>query len=802
MIKICPDKFPVEDETEELKEIFSQWPFELDHFQKFAVQAIEEGHHALITSHTGSGKTLGAEHAIQRFCRAGEKVVYTAPIKSLSNQKFHEFTEKYPDISFGILTGDIKFNPEADCVIATTEILRNALVPGDNNSKQEFTLDADSIRCVIFDEVHYINDASRGMVWEETIMRLPSKVQTVMLSATIDRAQQFAQWVAETTGRQVWLTSTDVRVVPLNHYSWWLLHPSSVKKLLGTPVEALVGDINDTFIPLKKANTRFKPQTVNNLHKVTREIAKQRVQLPRRKYVFNSIAQKLKGEGLLPAICFVFSRAKVMEHAAEIQHNLFGEGDKKRTAIVEQECKRVLMSKLPDFRDYENLPEFRQLVGLLQKGIAVHHSGMLPVLKEMVEMMFAKGFVKLLFATETFAVGINMPTKTVLFSSLEKFDGDGFRLLHSHEYTQMAGRAGRRGLDTVGHVIHLNNLFEVPYTQEYKRMLSGSPQSLVSKFDVNFDIVLRGSAGIADQSMMMLEIERELRAIQGSIDALEAKLAAKPPLKHSEEQLRDYHDLQTQIAFSKNKKRRRFIRQVKDLEQSCPGIDESYQAMQSYREMKDELTQRRQEYQRVTEYVERRTTELRHILQERDFMDEEGKLTIKGRLASCLQEVARLPFAEVLMAGEFDDLEADELAAMLSCFTSVRVSDDVKQHQPVVQAPRMKRIHDTFNRYYDLELKACGYVDDSYSMFHYDLQATVMAWCHAQNEIEAREVIQSLPIFLGEFSKAVLKINAIAQELQRVCEVMDPPNLQLKQQLSRIPEQTLKFVVSNQSLYV
>jgi len=804
-ISICPKVFPEDRETPELKKIFSTWPFELDHFQKFAVEGIEKGVHVLITAHTGSGKTVGAEHAIKKFCRAGERVIYTAPIKSLSNQKFHEFTKKYPDISFGILTGDIKFNPEADCVIMTTEILRNALV-GDR-PVADFVLDVGSVKCVIFDEVHYINDRDRGMVWEETFIRLPKRIQSVMLSATIDRAEDFAQWVATTTARHVWVASTDIRVVPLNHYSWWVLPSSSVKKFRGSRQEQLVGEINDTFMPLKKGGGAFKQDTVSKLHKVTREMETLRVPRPKRKYIFNQIAGKLKEKDMLPAICFVFSRAKVMEHAADIQFNLFGQGEEKRTAIVEKECKKVLMSKLPDYQDYEQLPEFRQIVGLLQKGIAVHHSGMLPVFKEMIEMMFDLGYVKLLFATETFAVGINMPTKTVLFSSLEKFDGDGFRMLLGHECTQMAGRAGRRGLDTVGHVIHLNNLFDVPYAHDYDRMLRGAPQSLVSKFDITFDIVLRGSAEIAGDSMMMLEIDRELRLIQESITNLGEKLAVPPAdFKHSREQVEAYETLLQEIQLSKNKKRKRLTRELREMENTSPGIADSFKALECYREMEKELDARTSEYDRVRQYVKRKTLDLQDALVKHGFMIPHTlQLTDKGTVASHINEVARLPFAEMIVEGCLEKLDLPTLAAVLSCFTSVRVSDDEREHKPTVQPDLMRKIERFYQHYYDLELQIQNHVDESSYRIHYDLQSPLVEWCNAETEDAARVVLEDIArraIFLGEFSKAVLKINSIGVELQKVCELMDPPRLELKQTLARLPSCTLKYVISNQSLYV
>ena len=237
MVKICSTNYSNHDE-ENYRDYFDKYPFPLSSFQKYAIEAIVEGHHILVTAHTGSGKTLPGEFAIEYFVGKGKKVIYTAPIKALSNQKFYEFTQKYPHISFGILTGDIKFNPEADVLIMTTEILQNTLYrrkTTDTNMSSNllmFDMDIDKeLACVIFDEVHYINDPERGKVWEETMMMLPAQIQMVMLSATLDQPEKFALWcenrhvdlpgnpgTSGTLGKKVYLTTTYERVVPLIHY--------------------------------------------------------------------------------------------------------------------------------------------------------------------------------------------------------------------------------------------------------------------------------------------------------------------------------------------------------------------------------------------------------------------------------------------------------------------------------------------------------------------------------------------------------------------------------------------------------
>ena len=225
MVKICDKPYDENEESSKYIQYFEEFPFSLSDFQKYAIQGIVEQQHVLVTAHTGSGKTLPAEFAIKYFTRQGKKVIYTSPIKALSNQKFYEFSKAFPNISFGILTGDIKFNPEADVLIMTTEILQNTLyLQNYKNEKSNellmFEMDMENdLGCVIFDEIHYINDKDRGKVWEETIMMLPQQIQMVMLSATIDKPEKFAKWCEEQKKtKNVYLASTNHRVVPLHHH--------------------------------------------------------------------------------------------------------------------------------------------------------------------------------------------------------------------------------------------------------------------------------------------------------------------------------------------------------------------------------------------------------------------------------------------------------------------------------------------------------------------------------------------------------------------------------------------------------
>jgi antiviral helicase SKI2 len=282
MVKICSDSYPKQQE-ERYSEHFEKYPFPLSSFQKYAIEAIVEGDHILVTAHTGSGKTLPAEFAIEYFVSQGKKVIYTSPIKALSNQKFYEFTKKFPHISFGVITGDIKCNPEADVLIMTTEILLNKLYQtnGKTTANMSFDMDIENeLACVIFDEVHYINDADRGKVWEQSIMMLPLNIQMVMLSATIDQPEKFALWcetrgsqiTSSTSSKKVYLTTTYERVVPLTHYSFITTNNGIFKAIKDKDLEKQIRDSTNTLFTIQNSKGIFDDVHYHKMKKMSRLI--------------------------------------------------------------------------------------------------------------------------------------------------------------------------------------------------------------------------------------------------------------------------------------------------------------------------------------------------------------------------------------------------------------------------------------------------------------------------------------------------------------------------------------------------
>ena len=853
----------------------------LSDFQKWAIKAIIEGDNVLITAHTGSGKTLPAEFAIKYFVSNGKKVIYASPIKALSNQKLYDMRRKFPHISFGILTGDCKDNPEADVLIMTTEILRNTLLNKKINAKAlaarchhtgacgcanpttqplMFEMDFEKdLAMVVFDEVHYINDAERGSVWEQAILMLPPQVQLLMLSATIDRPEDFAGWVegekrkqaqaqqaqaqqaqAEQSGqgtvthvKQMYLAPTYTRIVPLTHYMWLSVNAGSLKKAAKTPYEKKIEDLRCVPIPIATSAGSYMEENYYKMKDVTDYLYKNNTYM-KRQFVLEDILRYLKTKEMLPAICFVFSRKHVEQAAQEISFSLF-ENDSGLPALVEKECRHILASKLPNYQEYLELPEYKTIVGLLEKGIAIHHAGIIPVLREMVELLFEKGFIRLLIATETFAVGLNMPTKTVIFAGLTKYNGSTMRLLHPHEYTQMAGRAGRRGIDTIGHVFHCVNLFELPSTTEYKHMLTGPPQKLTSKFKISFNLALAmldAKQDIMDfmgQSMLSADINKELVGYQKqeekeqvTILAKEAQLKlCRTPLPV----LDRYNELTATITLLANSARKKARIELNSLEAEykflltdLPKLVALHEAQKNYATVQCCKTN-------TLNYIETTVNEIKTILKKNGFTYANGvgangvgangvgangvgltACTEKGHVAALLQEAHPLALADLYYGtNKFASLDAAQLAGLFSCFYPLAVSDELRIH--ACGYSTMKDITLLMKERLDYYLKC---EEDAYLItganydITYDLLPHVLAWCDSQNEVECKLAIQTMKketgVFIGEFVKALLKVNAIALEFERVCEMTQ--NIALLEKLREIPKLTLKYIATSQSLYL
>lgn len=423
----------------------------LDDFQVQAIMELLAGKSVLVSAPTGVGKTLIADYLIEAAIAKGDRIIYTAPIKALSNQKYKEFKALYGEDRVGIITGDVVIRPEAEVTLMTTEIFRNIL-------HQEVDR-LEGISHIIFDEVHYLSDEDRGTVWEESIIFMPEKMRMLGLSATIPNARELADWIAEIKNHEVAVITKHERAVPLEHFVF--------SKRTGAT----------TLAALTRSEEERRAQNLGEDDR--REQGRRRLPETSHRDLIRWIA-RAKG---LPCLYFVFSRRMCEEKAFELaqeQDFLTTEEKNQAEGIIDRLVKEY------DLGSWRTIPHVKSI---LLKGIAYHHAGLLPALKEIVETLFGLNLVRVMFATETFAVGINYPVRSVCFDAPTKWDGVTFRPMSTLEYFQMAGRAGRRGIDERGFVYILADLDRYR-PEDFPSTRVEDIEELRSRFNLSYNSVL------------------------------------------------------------------------------------------------------------------------------------------------------------------------------------------------------------------------------------------------------------------------------------------------------------------------
>lgn len=847
MVVICDAPYPPEREAI-YGDHFNKFPYPLSDFQKYSIQAIVDGHHTLVSAATGNGKTVSADFAIQHFVAQGKKVIYTCPIKSLSNQKFYDFSQKYPDIQFGIFTGDIKFNPTADVIFATAEILMNYLfsleAPVEGGASEDtppprqlqFQLDIQrDLACVVMDECHFILDEDRGNVWENTILMLPPHVQMVLLSATLDQPEKFAKF-CERGGapyKEVVWSSTMTRIVPLTHYGFMTTTESLFKKVRDKATQAMIREQTNCLIPLKTENGQFQEPGYHRLKQLKTLMTTNQIYM-KRSHVLNTLARFLVDKEMLPALVFTFSRKNVEMCAKEITTNLL-EFDSKVPYTIQREAEQILRRKLSNYQEYMQLPEYIQLIQLLEKGIGIHHSGMIPILREIVEFMISKRYIKMLFATDSFSIGLNCEIKTVVFTGIQKFNGQLEQFLAPHAYTQMAGRAGRRNIDTVGHVVHCNNLFDLPTFTDYKTILCGKPQPMASKFYLTYSTVLNliknGHKRMTDfcafmnKSLLKHDMIQEKASVASSLALLEKELAAK---KASVEYMRTPVDVAVAYLEAKrtlpdlvNKRRKEAERQLQAWRDTYPTCEADVQKYAGIAAKQREVDQLRHDMQGLDERIQEQFRRLLSILIAQGFVyerpadDPDADTTYefmeKGHVASHMAEIHPLVFTDMLYDYNFfEAFTPVQLVAYMSCFADVRVPEDLVIREPRVDDPLLQTCAS------DLKSKMYGYCDSEHDhglntgirydrAVVFDLLAEIMVWAQCPDEESCKRfvqevIIQEKQLSVGDFIKVVIKISAVAKEWMAICE--HEGKIGLMDKLQKVDALILKYVCTTQSLYV
>jgi superfamily II RNA helicase len=553
---------------------------------------------------------------------------------------------------------------------------------------------------------------------------------------------------------------------------------------------------------------------------------------------------------MLPAICYVFSRKQLEVCAHELTANLL-EFDSKIPYTIDRECEQIIR-KLPNYKEYLNLPEYLDMVQLLRKGVAMHHSGLMPVLREIVEILFSKGYIKLLFATESVAIGLNLPVKTCIFTDIYKHDGTCMRVLQAHEYTQAAGRAGRLGLDTVGHVIHLNNLFRDTSVLAYKTMMNGKPQTLTSKFKISYNLLLNlvdigdtNLVGFAKKSMVTGDLTGKMKHVLSEIEKSQKE---KSRLELCFDTMRtprnivdQYMDLQMNKDKYANKKRKELEKEIQKIKDEYKYVDQDLVTIEKYNTIVTDLNALQKQYDGLNNYINNDVENVLYLLREDGFLatltsitkvsevtvdaleSENVKiessvivsettekiecLTLKGKMASQLREVHCLVFARLLEDEILYKLSPVQLIVLFSCFTNISVQGGVEDFTPYTEDNVVKDIINTINTMFsDYQQTEIDYKINTGADYniHYDLLEYVEQWTQCEDVETCKLLLQGLAeekgIFLGEFVKALLKINNIGAEMEKIAEMTG--NIEFLSKLREIPNLTLKFVVTNQSLYV
>ena len=809
------------------------FPFELDIFQKKAIQGLYEDKNVLVTAHTGSGKTIPAEFAIAYFKSLGKKVIYTSPIKSLSNQKYYDFKYKFQqfDISVGIYTGDIKFNPNADCLIMTTEILRNLLYNSDylnlkkNIFDEEIQLNIDDdVACIIFDEVHYINDPQRGKVWEECFMLIPDSIQLLMLSATIDDEQKFIDWITEIKSRETILCSTKKRVVPLTHYLF--LYANDQKKTKTNEDIILDDNCNQLkvildenkifntklFYDWKKIYKNWKKLTGNQQH--TRDISITKKMSP--------LISHLKHKNMFPAIFFLLSRKKcgnifycdyetltTPEEQTHIEKLIF-----KYLNLLHSDVKKAIIDN-PDFENNKT----RWI-----KGYAMHHSGLIPIFKEMIELLFADGYIKFLIATETFAVGVNAPCKTVIFGSVSKYEPitNSFRMLKTHEYLQMAGRAGRRGKDKVGNVILFGNCIEPESELDFRNMFLGSSLQIKSKFELNYKFILKcceneklDKVKFISKSLFNKEHNKYKNGLLSQLKELQDKYDDKNNNlqilinKLNIDNVTTYFEYKDKILSNQKIKQN----QYKKLKQAIINLDEESKEYNNLYEKKIEIEETKKSINNMKDtieasksYIELQFGKVCNYLKNTGFMYfskfetidtiKDYNLTLKGSMASQINECNELLLSNCIYHKIFKDCSCEEIIYICSIFKEFKVDEEYKIYNPnnltFLSNNCIGKLYDILELVQDLGSLEVKEQIENFDINYWNLQLDLIPILYHwfQNK-SAQECFEKKQIYVGNYVKSLIEIYNIISTIQLCCDTLPNNDIEYKTKLKSQCEEIL-----------
>ncbi len=646
-------------------EFLLTFDFEFDAFQITACHAVEDGKGVLVAAPTGAGKTVVGEFAAYFALQAGKKCFYTTPIKALSNQKYSEFVAKFGEDRVGLLTGDTSINGEADILVMTTEVLRNMLYAGSNTLT--------NLGCVVMDEVHYLADKFRGAVWEEVLIHLMESVQVISLSATVSNAEEFGEWLGEVRGDTEVIVS-EIRPIPLFQH---VLIGNRLMDLFDQP-----GKINPEILQREREAIRRSSLGRNR---------KGRFAEPSDRMSRAEIIEKLQRENLLPAITFIFSRVGCDAAVKQCLHAGLRLTSPEERTEIRQTALRYTQNIAEE--DLEVLG-FQEWLTALERGIAAHHAGLLPSFKGAVEDLFQRGLVKAVFATETLALGINMPARTVVLEKLIKFNGEAHVPITPGEYTQLTGRAGRRGIDIEGNaVIQWSPTVDsasaagLASTRTYPLRSSFSPT-----YNMAINLISRFGRETArrslESSFAQFQADRAVVGLTRQIRKNETLIAEL--IRDAQCHLGDFLEYarlrrsikEVEVLLSRRDQRKTFDnRQRGHMEGELADLRRSLKAHPSHgcaeREDHARLAERAgrltRENEGLTTRVENRThviaktfDQICQVLDHLQYIDGE-KPTVQGKILTKIYAESDLLLTESIRRGILDDLNATELLSVVSC---------------------------------------------------------------------------------------------------------------------------------------
>ena len=770
-------KFPL------TSEFSSQYEFPFDDFQTEGCRALESGKSVLVAAPTGAGKTIVGEFAAFLADHFGNRCFYTTPIKALSNQKFQELTERYGASEVGLLTGDSSINGDAPIVVMTTEVLRNMIYANPDAIS--------NLGYVVMDEVHFLADKFRGAVWEEILIHLPERIQVVSLSATVSNVEEFGDWLKTVRGETEVIVS-ELRPVPLYQ------HILIGNRLLDMFVDD--GRVNPEIVRLERNSTRRIPGSGSRIREWPEKRFSNIKSLTR-----PEVIDKLKFSQYLPVIYFIFSRAGCDAAVSQCVR----EGISLTTAEERDEIRNIIARQTRELPTEDfGILNFYEWCQALERGVASHHAGLLPIFKETVEVLFQSGLLKVVFATETLALGINMPARTVLLEKLVKWNGETHTVITPGEYTQLTGRAGRRGIDVEGNAVVVwsdqidsSMAAGLASTRTYPLRSSFSPS-----YNMSANLIARFGAVRARKSLAASFAQFQAdRSVVGLVKQIEKNAQAIDTLRKQGEchlgDMGEYmsnrfsiKDLESQLADRKNRRRSHreieesigeIRREMKDHPcHQCPERETHARLWEKAQRLEREKSGLQTRMEGRTNVIPRTFDHVSNVLVERGYLVGE-RLTDKGRLLTRIYAETDLLVAELISEGIFDSLAAPEIAALISGLLYEGRGERSKM--PRIPKSLDEKLREVVRIWSQLcELESSQGLNVSREP-NFDLLWSVHRWA---NGTSLHTILRESEITVGDF---VRHIRQVIDLLGQITEASPELSLRTKEAISRIDRGVIAY---------